>query len=770
MKKAKIIIIYILLFLPICIKAQVFTLKGTIVESANKPVEMATVRILDIDSVLVSGAITDPTGKFSINLQKKGNYILSVNCLGFQNVQINLQGIESSIDVGSIILKESENILHEIVVTANQQINKSEKSIFFPTYSQIKHSSDGFGLLNNIMIPQIDIDLLKKRVTSRGNNVTLLINGRPITDYSEITALRPKDIVRIEYHDMPTGTLAEYETVIDYITRNYSSGGYVGMSGTQQMTYGNGDYLGMARMNHHNSEYSLGYSFDYLNNEKKRRDISETFIYPNNDILYRTETGLPSLEKKHTNHLFFNFNNKTDFNQTNVKIGYKNKQIPENEILSALSYKGLYNYSKNLVDISSERQSNPYLSFYSKFKLKNEQTFYIRGSVDYSKNYYNRFYEENQENGTADSLYSRVNENYVYTVLGSGYTKNFSKGRAIALNITNYTAVSKSSYDGEIISKEKLVTNESVFLLDLSKKWEKIYLSLRLGGSALYYYQKENKHYWSYRPGLTFRYIPNEKNMFQYRGVLANSWPTLELFTDTEQNIDLIQKRKGNPSLEIVKILNNRITYSYTSNRFNWNIILDQYHSYPNIKNRVYYDGNYFIQTYINNGSYKLFSPGFGIGLKLLKNNLNVKVNGGVYLYSETGDNSSQETDWYINPSMIFLYKNFNFNLFYNSSRKGLYASLMHWTKRELYGLSASYNKEGVSLTLGMQNPFSKYTRTGKTNLGIYSSQSYFYDGQNDHLFYVMFNYNFSFGKKHQYSDIDSNKSSNSAIIKGSKE
>lgn len=199
-------------------------------------------------------------------------------------------------------------------------------------------------------------------------------------------------------------------------------------------------------------------------------------------------------------------------------------------------------------------------------------------------------------------------------------------------------------------------------------------------------------------------------------------------------------------------------------------MLFDQFYSTPSVKKQIHFEKNYFIHSYINNGNYHFINPEVGIGLKLWNNKLNFRINGGAQLYFITGENNTREADWYINPLATIMYKDFVFNIFYNSSRRGLHASLDSWTRSQRYGLYTTYNKNGVSITLGTLNPFSKYRSTKETKLGIYTSKSYLYNGQYDHLFYIKFNYNFSFGQKRKYSDIDSNKNSKSAIMKSSKE
>ena len=58
----------------------------------------------------------------------------------------------------------------------------------------------------------------------------------------EITSLRPKDILRVEYYDMPTGKYANDKAVMNYIVKTYTSGGYTQVDALQGVGYLKGGY------------------------------------------------------------------------------------------------------------------------------------------------------------------------------------------------------------------------------------------------------------------------------------------------------------------------------------------------------------------------------------------------------------------------------------------------------------------------------------------------------------------------------------------------
>lgn len=278
------------------INAQSYKISGMIKSKSSNPVEYATVRLINNDSIFIDGGVSDSEGMFTVEFIKKDNYHLIISCVGFQNKLIALNNIENSTNIGSIVVDSISTQLEEVVVRGSSQIRKEDKILIFPTKLEQKHAANGFELLNNLMIPQIDIEQLTKTITIRGKNVLLAINGRPVKSKEEIIMLRPQDVMRVEYHDLPKGFYAGNEAVIDYITHQYEVGGYFGVNGTQNLTYTGGNYLATARVNYQKSEFSVGYYYDYLTDRNIRNKIDELFVYPDSD-LKRSEIGAPSIKK-----------------------------------------------------------------------------------------------------------------------------------------------------------------------------------------------------------------------------------------------------------------------------------------------------------------------------------------------------------------------------------------------------------------------------------------------------------------------------------------
>ena len=131
--------------------------------------------------------------------------------------------------------------LDEVVVKASYLSRQDDHIIATPTKEQRKHAVTGYDLLNNLMIPGISVDRLKGIVTTPIGNATLYIDGREV-DFREIQSLRPKDIARVDFFDIPTGKYAKDAYAINIIMKPLNNGGYTQLDACQGAGYLNGDY------------------------------------------------------------------------------------------------------------------------------------------------------------------------------------------------------------------------------------------------------------------------------------------------------------------------------------------------------------------------------------------------------------------------------------------------------------------------------------------------------------------------------------------------
>lgn len=135
MIKRGVFFIYIALLL--CLthnsSAQSVKLTGFVKDSVGVGLEMANVIAFNLETAAMENyAITDPSGKYQMNLPGKSIYELKVSYIGFDGkiVKINLKNAPKSF-TQDIVLKESSNLLNEVEISYEMPVTVKGDTIVY---------------------------------------------------------------------------------------------------------------------------------------------------------------------------------------------------------------------------------------------------------------------------------------------------------------------------------------------------------------------------------------------------------------------------------------------------------------------------------------------------------------------------------------------------------------------------------------------------------------------------------------------------------------
>ena len=108
--------------------------------------------------------------------------------------------------------------LDEVVVTADSQIETGKKVILYPTKLDKKHSTNGYSLLANLNLPDLNVNPSEQTIsTITGKDVKILVNGIEVSP-EELGTLAASEIVRIDYQRNPGGRWVGSGAAINFIT------------------------------------------------------------------------------------------------------------------------------------------------------------------------------------------------------------------------------------------------------------------------------------------------------------------------------------------------------------------------------------------------------------------------------------------------------------------------------------------------------------------------------------------------------------------------
>ena len=177
------------------------TVKGRVYDSSTgHPMEYATIRACTLpDKTFVSGCVTDPSGHFTMELEK-GRYELEIQYMGFVTTHktINLDGTKSTVDVGKINLSPDSRMLEEVNVVAEKSTYEMtlDKHVFNVGKDVGNTAGNAIEVLENIPAVSVDVE---GNVSLRGDDgVRILIDGKE----SGLSGMSTQDALRTLQGDM----------------------------------------------------------------------------------------------------------------------------------------------------------------------------------------------------------------------------------------------------------------------------------------------------------------------------------------------------------------------------------------------------------------------------------------------------------------------------------------------------------------------------------------------------------------------------------------
>ena len=114
--------------------------------------------------------------------------------------------------------------LDEVSIVASNVTRVENHLVIYPNTQQKKSSNSGYTVLKRLMIPGLIIDSQSYTAEAMGMPVSFYINGQQ-ADSKDIQMIRPKDIEKIEYHDNPSGKYAKDKIAVNFILKQYKTGG-----------------------------------------------------------------------------------------------------------------------------------------------------------------------------------------------------------------------------------------------------------------------------------------------------------------------------------------------------------------------------------------------------------------------------------------------------------------------------------------------------------------------------------------------------------------
>ena len=420
------LILTLIVFLLPLFSAEAQSIRGKVTDAKGEPLTEAVAVLRAGCQTKGKQSVTDEKGVFEMELpQRQDSLFLTITFMGYSPIKVVVTPSGRKTDLGELRMEENATELGTVSVTAE---SGPDRTFYFPSKAIKDHSSDGYDLLFNMMLPGVKVNTITGLVsTSDNGKVVVYINDIEATK-QKLTALRPDEVMKVEYVDMPG---AEYgaldvKKVIKITTKRRNDGitGNVNLKNALTTVYGYNS--GYVNYNRGMSEFSanVSYMYSYNRNSTKSR-LSQSNVY-------NMESGPFNLARE-------GIKRGSKSHQTGFGLSY-NYTHPNKDVLEAsFSY---YNFSNPYRDDWQRISETGKADFWS--QVRNPQGNKLAVGYVYFKHYFST-----KHNLVASAVYNNLRSTYAYertNYTNSGMTELMDNFGYSVYGITNFFSTELKHY------------------------------------------------------------------------------------------------------------------------------------------------------------------------------------------------------------------------------------------------------------------------------------------------------------------------------------
>lgn len=654
--------------------------------------------------------------------------------------------------------------LGEVVVKSSYLTREGDHILAIPTKEQRKHAVTGYDLLSNLMIPGVSVERSTGSVTTPNGAATLYIDGREV-DFREVQSLRPKDVSRVEYFDVPTGKYAKDAYAIKIIMKPLNNGGYTQLDASQNVGYLYGDYNLISKFVTGTKSFNLwaGYS---LENPKSSMDENETYIFPdyqlnrlqhyNNADNRQTEEYVQASISNRGRKYIWMLRGGMAWNAS--KNGVNNGMTEYWKTAAAIK-------NGSILDINTRNKSyRPRCLFYGLHTFSNTKSLDYVFDGYYSRNDYDRLY--NDDNVSFRSL---VKEDYYYIKANANYSMAFSHRNRLAFSLYEFMRISDSEYIGTSAYNQNLHSSETILFADYSQRLGSFFFDINPGLSFLTYRLEGMKSINHLTPRLQARatYRIDKVQQLQFMFALGNTYPRINTINNVEQQIDPFIILKGNPNMDNSILLNPRLSHTLNLNKFALQTGVSYFYQNHSIISDYYIRDGHLISTFRDDCIYHRPSVDISMTYKP-SGTLNMKLSGQWVKHLVRGGAEHRNLSAFSGTAMINYYvRDFSFGASIASPARDLIDSQISRKTFWRYQLSAMWNHGNLAIEANANNLFMmKNNIVDELSASYYSFKQIDQSRSYNQYANLKIVYSFDYGKKTSKSPDYKHQNSESAILK----
>lgn len=751
--------------MPVVASAQSKTLKvsGTVKDAQDKG--LVGVNIIVKSSEGTFGGVSGRNGEYEVSFIAADTVAVSYSYVGFQTYTFSV--IANGNIKRDVILTDKSLTLGEVEVTASNINMKGDHVTYMPTKKQVNGANNGVLLLFNMMIPQLKVSPMENSVaTSDQTSLGIFIDERQ-ADANELARLRPKDIARVEYYDMPTGVFARsgIDRALNIVTKKYTSGGYVDVRTNTKVIYPQGDYSVQASFDKGNVNMLVMAGSNVSKTDYAGTSQNEYFKFDTPFVKYSYIDDNETKNLSDYGLLRATVRGKRSYFLAQAMLAWN--ETPDNTAIRSVSYSDNFYPAAKSFTSSYSNGLTPSLLLSHQIRFNKKDMLNWNLSYSYSRNKNRSRYEE----GDFAPIINNAKDRYHSLVAALNYLHAFGNGGQLNFELANFLNNSNSVYSGTSPSQQEMLTNEFLLISSYTHRvGKKFSLMLRFGIDVNTYkvngMETVTKLYT--RPGLNANYKIDGTSSLTLTAYAGSFTPSLSLMNEAEQRVSEYEIKRGNPNLLAGKPITSVLSYSKYWNKFSLAAYAMYNGTIDNYVNLFTIEGSNMVNTHINGGNFHSYVVGVNGVLRLLSNSLQLRLSPTFSHNALTGTYRNKHNRFFIYSEVYYSTGAFSFSGYYTSPQTILVSSPVYSKSKCDYGMTASWSHRGLFVQVGCSNIFNGKRDYSKNyfNYGAYNTFVKAFSRSLGAQVYLNLSYNFDFGRKVKRQDVKVNTSSNSGILK----
>lgn len=654
--------------------------------------------------------------------------------------------------------------LDEVVVTADAQIETADKVIFRPSKLEKKHSTNGYSLLENMNLPDFNVDAQAKTIsTTTGRNVIILVNGVEVQP-DELATLAASEIVRIDCRRNPGGKYVGSGAVMNFLTVQYDYGGNVYVSADEGFARQYGEYIAMA--NYKKKAVTLTLTASGKWDEISQRNSAVNTFLLNNGVLNQYISPVENTTRTNSQYLNLKFAHAVANHSFDVSLALTRTATPANSITDDVRYTGLYNFSSTAARSSKETGLSPVFKMHYNLYLPGGHTIMANANIRHGHTNFRSSYRESN----ADEITNNTLENNVLACATLGYFKSFDNGLSIGTTIDEYYNFYRDTYSGSFNSKQTLTNNHAMamFHIDQSLPFGLSYYA-SVGVTDLYSTigdHTDNQFSPKAFYGITYAF--NRKHSASITGNYVHSIYNPSYKNDAVIQTSFFEATAGNPDLEQLKAFQNILSYNGRVGRFGLSFTYDYLKYFGNTSNCYFAENNIMYHQLVNDGDFHYHKLLFGVSANMIDNKL--RLRGNATFSANRFDSAyrpARSNDWRFDFTASYMFGDWQVKGTYALPYSVLGIEGVKVHNPAQYGLSLNCQKGNWAAECCVENFLDRRlcTRTDAA-YGVYQSRSCSLRDLNGRNISLSLTYILPYGKKTEKERIHTETTVSSAILR----